>query len=128
MAGYGGDTALRLGFYRRIAAAEDLEQLAAIQAEVIDRCGALPAEAALLFDVGRLRILGQQQGIARFSLETGGVIQLGLLDEQKSVRFLRSKLGNSLRLPREALAVIAEPADPPTPRQALKDLLRRLQA
>ena len=126
--GYGGDTALRLGFYRRIAAAENLDQLDAIRTEVVDRCGPLPAEAALLFDVGRLRILGQQQGIARFSLETGGVIQLGLLEERKAIRFLRGKLGNSLRLPREALAVIAEPANPPTPRQALADLLSRLDA
>jgi len=124
--GYGGDTALRLGLYRRIAAVHSREALVSIEAEVADRCGALPTAARLLFDVARLRILGQEHGIGRFSLETGGVIQMGLFDEPRAVKFLRGKLGRSLRLPREALAVIAEPADPPTARRALAVLLERL--
>ncbi|MHC4954384.1 MAG: transcription-repair coupling factor [Planctomycetota bacterium] len=124
--GYGGDTALRLGFYRRVAAASTLDELDSVATEVADRCGPLADEAALLFDVARLRILGQNEGIARFSLETGGVIQMGLFDEQRAVRFLRGKLGRSLRLPKEGLAVIAEPASPPKPRRALEVLLERL--
>lgn len=123
---YGGDNALRLGFYRRIAATSTRATLDSIEAEIVDRCGALPDAARLLFDVARLRILGQETGIGRFSLETGGVIQMGLFDVARAVKFLRSKLGRSLRLPKEALAVIAEPASPPTARSALAVLLERL--
>jgi len=124
--GYGGDTALRLGFYRRIASVASLDALDEVETEVADRCGPLPTEARLLFDVARLRILGQARGIGRFSLETGGVIQMGLFDAARATKFLRSKLGRSLRLPKEALAVIAEAADPPTARRALAVLLERL--
>jgi len=123
---YGGDTALRLGFYRRIASAATHAELVSIETEIADRCGALPQEARLLFDVARLRILGQESGIGRFSLETGGVVQMGLFDEARAVKFLRSRLGRSLRLPREGLAVIAEPAAPATARRALAVLLERL--
>ncbi|MHC4937550.1 MAG: transcription-repair coupling factor [Planctomycetota bacterium] len=124
--GYGGDTALRLGFYRRIAGARDAEELEAMATEIADRCGPLPEEARLLFDVARLRIIGQDHGIGRFSLETGGVLQLGYFDKDRALPFLRNKLGRSLRLPQEWLAVVAEPADPPTPRAALQAFLARL--
>ena len=45
---------------------------------------------------------------------------------EKASGFLRGKLGRSLRLPKAGQAVIAEPADPPTPRRALAVLLERL--
>jgi transcription-repair coupling factor (superfamily II helicase) len=124
--GYGGDTALRLGFYRRIAGARDRSELDALQEEIEDRCGPMPDEAKLLFAVGRLRILGQDHGIARFSMETGGVLQLAIFDMDRGLPFLRKKLGRSLRQPMEGLAVVVEPAKPPTARAALDAFLTRL--
>jgi len=124
--GYGGDTALRLGFYRRIAGARDAGELEALATEIADRCGPLPEEARLLFDVGRLRVLGQDHGIGRFSLETGGVLQIAYFDADRALPFLRGKLARSLRLPQEGLAVVAEPVEPHTPRAALAAFLARL--
>ena len=71
-------------------------------------------------------MIGQDHGIGRFSLETGGVLQLAYFDKDRALPFLRGKLGRSLRLPSEGLAVVAEPADPPTPRAALAAFLARL--
>ncbi|MEM8884524.1 MAG: transcription-repair coupling factor [Planctomycetota bacterium] len=124
--GYGGDTALRLGFYRRIAAAQTPDALATLRTEIVDRCGPLPEESALLFDVARLRILGQDHGLSRFALETGGVLQIAYFDKDRALPFLRQRLGRSLRLPQEGLAVVGETVDPPTPRAALAAFLKRL--
>ena len=98
--GYGGDTALRLGFYRRIAGARDRAELDALQDEIADRCGPMPDEARLLFDVGRLRILGQDHGIGRFSLETG---------RRAADRVLRR--GAGVAVPEKAPGPFASPSD-----------------
>jgi len=76
--------------------------------------------------VARLRVLGQDHGLGRFSMETGGVLQIAYFDEARALPFLRRKLGRSLRLPQEGLAVVAEPAEPPAPRAALAAFLSRL--
>jgi len=123
---YAGDVGLKLGFTRKIAAADTLEALAAVREEIEDRSGPAPAPLRRLFDVARLRILGQRHGIGRFALERGGVLQLGLRDPERALPYLRRKLGRSLRLPEEGVAIVAEPVVPPTPEAALAALLRRL--
>ena len=127
-ADYAGDEALRLGLYRRVAASSDRETLEALAEELVDRCGPLPAPATLLFDVARLRVIGQDHGIQRFALDKNGVLQMTLLDEGKAVPFLRGRLGASLRLPEEGIAIIAEPVRPPEPARALATFLERLDA
>jgi len=123
---YAGDPALKLGFYRRIAAVSTMEELDALGEELVDRCGDLPEPAALLFDVARLRIVGQDHGIARFALERGGVLQMTLSDAARALPFLRRRLGRSLRQPEEHLAIVAEPVQPATPRAALARFLALL--
>ena len=125
---FAGDIALKLGFYRRIAAASTAAVVAALREELVDRCGPLPEAAARIFDVARLRVIGQEHGIARFAMETGGVLQMTLLDPERALAFLRRRLRGSLRQPEERLVVVAEPVEPATPEQALAAFLRLLGA
>ncbi len=120
---YAGDPALKLGLYRRIASAGTHETLQHIAAELRDRCGPPPAPVQLLFDVARLRVLGQEHGIGRFALETGGVLQMGLNDPERALPFLRRRAGRSLRLPEERVAILADAVDPPDPVRALRVFL-----
>ncbi|MHC4974094.1 MAG: transcription-repair coupling factor [Planctomycetota bacterium] len=123
---YTGDRALKLGFYRRIAAAASPDALDALREEVTDRCGPLPAPTALLFDIARLRVIGQDHGIARFALETGGVLQMTLADPERALPFLRRRLGASLRQPEDGIAIVAEPVEPRTGERALARFLELL--
>jgi transcription-repair coupling factor (superfamily II helicase) len=123
---YVGDPSLKLGFYRRIASAAVPEDLVALKAEIEDRCGPLPETGERLFDVARLRILGQEHGIARFSMDRGGILQMTIPDPVRSLPFLRSRLGRSLRLPEERLAIVAEPVKPAEPECALARFLELL--
>jgi transcription-repair coupling factor (superfamily II helicase) len=123
---YAGDGALKLGFYRRIAAAMSEDSLDALREEIVDRCGPLPESAERLFDVARLRIIGQDHGIGRFAMETGGVLQMTLLDADRALPFLRRRLRASLRQPEAHLAIVAEPVRPARGREALRAFLELL--
>jgi hypothetical protein len=123
---YVGDPSLKLGFYRRIASAATLADLDGLRTEIEDRCGPLPETGERLFDVARLRVLGQEHGIARFSMERGGTLQMTILDPVRALPFLRGKLGRSLRLPEPPLAIVAEPVRPAAPERALARFLELL--
>ena len=103
---------MKLGFYRRIAAAPSSESIASLEEELEDRCGPLPPPARLLLDIARLRVVGQEHGIARFALEKGGVLQMTLRDPAKATPFLRQRLRAELRLPEAGLAIVASPVRP----------------
>src|SRR5262249_39541929 len=55
---------LRILFYRKLVAAESVEALDAIQHELVDRFGPMPAEAELLMEVSRLRMTARDLGIS----------------------------------------------------------------
>ncbi|MFC7676796.1 transcription-repair coupling factor [Mycolicibacterium sp. GCM10028919] len=66
---YIGSDRLRLEGYRRLAAANDEEAIAAVVEELVDRYGPLPEPARRLVAVARLRLLCRQYGVT----EVGGV-------------------------------------------------------
>ena len=82
--------------------------------------------AQRLFDVARLRVLGQDHGIARFAMESGGVLQMILGDPDRALKFLRAKLGKSLRIPELPVVIVAETVKPPRPQAALDRFLTLL--
>lgn len=65
---YLGDVHERLLFYKRIAATEQIQELADIRTEMIDRFGAMPTPLAHLFLVHKLRILAKPLGITKIDV------------------------------------------------------------
>jgi transcription-repair coupling factor (superfamily II helicase) len=68
----------RLTLYKRLANCEDEDELRAMQEELIDRFGELPAQGQTLLETHRLRIAGKAVGVAK--LDAGpAAIQLQLI-------------------------------------------------
>jgi transcription-repair coupling factor (superfamily II helicase) len=65
---YVGDVHIRLGLYKRIAAAPDVPELEGLQAELIDRFGELPPAATTLLRVARLTLAARAAGIRRLDV------------------------------------------------------------
>jgi transcription-repair coupling factor (superfamily II helicase) len=75
-ADYMPDVHLRLRLYKRIAAAEDAEELSDLRAELIDRFGPLPPPAMTLLRLATLKQLAQPLGLKRLEIgPAGGVVQ-----------------------------------------------------
>ncbi|MGA7539706.1 MAG: transcription-repair coupling factor [Steroidobacteraceae bacterium] len=66
------DVHVRLGLYKRIAAAESSEALDDLTAEVHDRFGALPAPAQTLIRIAKLKLTARAIGIRRLDLGPQG--------------------------------------------------------
>jgi len=80
---YVADVHVRLGLYKRIAAAETDEALDELNAEVYDRFGPLPAVAQNLLKLAKLKLAARALGIRRFDLGAqGGTITF---EEQNSL-------------------------------------------
>ena len=62
------DVQARLILYKRIASAKDNNALDALQVEIIDRFGLLPAQLKQLFSVTELKLLAQDLGIVKLDL------------------------------------------------------------
>jgi transcription-repair coupling factor (superfamily II helicase) len=65
---YVGDVHIRLGLYKRLAAAADAAQLDDLQAELVDRFGELPAPAATLVRIARLTLAARAAGVRRLDV------------------------------------------------------------
>jgi transcription-repair coupling factor (superfamily II helicase) len=66
------DVHVRLGLYKRIAAAESAEALDDLTAEIHDRFGALPAPAQSLIRIAKLKLTARALGIRRLDLGPQG--------------------------------------------------------
>jgi transcription-repair coupling factor (superfamily II helicase) len=69
---YIGDVHVRLGLYKRIAAAPDSVALDELTAEIVDRFGELPPEAQRLLRVARLKLEARRLGVRRLDLGAQG--------------------------------------------------------
>jgi transcription-repair coupling factor (superfamily II helicase) len=71
-----GDIHTRLTLYKRIASAENADDLRELQVEMIDRFGLLPQQTKYLFQVAELRQKARAIGIRRIDFgDTGGRIE-----------------------------------------------------
>lgn len=62
---YCADISMRLGLYKRLASAEDRDEIDSIQEEIIDRFGKPPEAARALLEVHRLRLEARPLGILK---------------------------------------------------------------
>ena len=76
------DVQARLILYKRIASAKDSTALDALQVEIIDRFGLLPAPLKQLFSVTEIKLLAQALGIVKLDLGE----QRGKLEFSKTTR------------------------------------------
>ncbi|MFZ3082068.1 transcription-repair coupling factor [Rhodoferax ferrireducens] len=66
-----GDVHLRLSFYKKLATANNTNQIDALLEELVDRFGKLPAQAQTLIDVHRLRVLAKPFGVVKVDAAPG---------------------------------------------------------
>jgi transcription-repair coupling factor (superfamily II helicase) len=126
---YCGDVHTRLNLYKRLATAEQGEQLDRLLEEVTDRFGKLPPQGQTLFDTHRLRVLAKAYGVAKIDagprqmsiafrpnppIDAMRIIQL--VQKNRAVRLAGN---DKLRIERE----VAEPRDRA---QFIRNLLREL--
>ncbi len=70
------DVNMRLSFYKRIASAQNDDELAELKVELIDRFGTLPAPGRQLLQSASIRLTAQKLGIRRIEAhEKGGFIE-----------------------------------------------------
>ncbi|MBA2458574.1 MAG: transcription-repair coupling factor [Gemmatimonadales bacterium] len=111
--GYVPDDDVKLDFYRRLARAETSGEIDGLRDELRERFGPLPAEAEMLLDMARLRVLGAALGLqhvlargdeARLTFRQGTQPRLaGLtsaLDDVQLAAEVRRTVPLSLRLER----------------------------
>jgi transcription-repair coupling factor (superfamily II helicase) len=65
------DVHARLVLYKRISGVESVTELDDLQAETVDRFGALPEPAKNLFRIARLRVVATRCGVERFDIGAG---------------------------------------------------------
>ncbi len=71
-ADYLPDVHARLIMYKRIASAQNADELRELQVEMIDRFGLLPAAAKLLFNITELKLKAVQLGISKIDAGVSG--------------------------------------------------------
>lgn len=84
------DVHTRLMLYKRIAGAETVDELEALQVEMIDRFGLLPEPAKTLFRVAELKLRAQDLGVLRIEAGTdGGRLVFGAAPKVDVARVMR---------------------------------------
>jgi len=102
---------LRLEAYRRIASAEDDEQLADVRAELLDRFGALPGQAEELLTIARIKFLVGPRGAKVVSHAAGAVrIEPCVLEMSEQVRLQRLHPGSIFKTPTYTMVLPVPPS------------------
>ena len=68
---YCGDVHLRLSFYKKLATAQNGDQIDRLTEEIVDRFGKLPPQGQTLIDVHRLRVLAKPYGVLKVDAAPG---------------------------------------------------------
>ena len=128
---YCPDVHERLTLYKRLANCDSEDDLRAMQEELIDRYGEMPAQTLALLETHRLRLAGRALGLAK--LDAGpAAIQLQFvpnppIDPAKIIRLLQSD--RSLKLAGQDKLLWQKPCATLNERvAAVKELFKRLQA
>jgi transcription-repair coupling factor (superfamily II helicase) len=91
---YIGDVHVRLGLYKRIAAADSDTAIDELTAEIYDRFGPLPAVAQSLLRIAKLKLLARSIGVRRLDLGAqGGTVtfeQQNSIDPPTVVRMIQN--------------------------------------
>jgi transcription-repair coupling factor (superfamily II helicase) len=128
---YCPDVHERLTLYKRLANCEDEDGLRAMQEELIDRYGELPAQAQALIETHRVRLLGKSLGVAK--LDAGDkAIQLQFvsqppIDPANIIKLIQSDRAFKLAGP-DKLSWQKPTAALKDRIAAVKDLFKRLQS
>ena len=131
-ASYCSDVQERLSLYKRLADADDEEQLQALREELVDRFGELPEPARALLECHRVRLAARPLGVARVDA-THEAVQLQFvknppIDGGKVIAFVQ-KRGRSARLAGpDRLRVDVKLAAWQERAGAVRDILRQLAA
>ncbi len=120
----------RIAAYRRLAAAQTVEEVRGIIEELRDRYGALPEPAQNLAEVVRLRVLARRAGVAAISRERGGVVLRFTKppEVERRVGPLLSRAGDRARLTPEGIWVRTDGAGFTETVRWLGEILDRLSA
>ncbi len=71
---YMPEGSLRLNYYRELSRAKNLARVGEVQEDVRDRFGKLPEPAENLFDMVRVRVLGEKLGAERIEITAGEMV------------------------------------------------------
>jgi transcription-repair coupling factor (superfamily II helicase) len=126
---YCGDIHLRLSFYKKLATAQNNDQIDRLHEELVDRFGKLPHQAQTLIDVHRLRVLARPYGVAKIDAAPGVIIisfrpnppidAMRILELVQKNRHIRLAGNDKLRIERELPEATARV-------QMVRDVLRHL--
>jgi transcription-repair coupling factor (superfamily II helicase) len=126
---YCGDVHLRLSFYKKLATAQNADQIDALLEEIVDRFGKLPAQGQTLIDVHRLRVLAKPFGVIKVDAAPG-VISITFkkdppIDPMKIIELIQKNKHIKLA-GNEKLRIERELPEAKARAQMVRDILRSL--
>jgi transcription-repair coupling factor (superfamily II helicase) len=126
---YCGDVHLRLSFYKKLATAQNADQIDALLEEIVDRFGKLPAQGQTLIDVHRLRVLAKPFGVLKVDAAPG-VINITFkkdppIDPMKIIELIQKNKHIKLA-GNEKLRIERELPEAKARAQMVRDILRSL--
>jgi transcription-repair coupling factor (superfamily II helicase) len=127
---YCPDVHERLTLYKRLANCDSEDDLRAMQEELIDRYGEMPAQTAALLDTHRLRLLARPLGVAKIDAGSAAItvqfVPNPPLDPAKIIRLVQRD--RSIRLAGQDKLTWQQASNSLKDRtQAIRTLFRRLQ-
>jgi transcription-repair coupling factor (superfamily II helicase) len=126
---YCGDVHLRLSFYKKLATAQNADQIDSLLEEIVDRFGKLPAQGQTLIDVHRLRVLAKPFGVLKVDAAPG-VINITFkkdppIDPMKIIDLIQKNKHIKLA-GNEKLRIERELPEAKSRAQMVRDILRSL--